>query len=104
MGPERVHVVKPVLSILGPRSVAIKWQDTPCADQFSVCWGSWPDKVLYTCHTDTNTNTSLTVTGLQPTTKYTFILTALGSNRERSDPFVFAVLMPRVKTFKSGRT
>nr|CAD7442584.1 unnamed protein product [Timema bartmani] len=95
-GPERVQLIKPMLTVLGPEAVTVRWKSPPCAEQFLVCWGSWKDRGNHTC--TSVTNTSHTATGLQPDTKYTFIVTALGSNGERSDPFVFAALMPRGET------
>nr|CAD7407231.1 unnamed protein product [Timema cristinae] len=92
-GPDRIQLMKPMLTVLGPEAVTVRWKSPPCAKQFLVCWGAWQDRGNHTC--TSVTNTSHTVTGLQPDTKYTFIVTALGSNEERSDPFVFTVLMPR---------
>nr|CAD7435339.1 unnamed protein product [Timema monikensis] len=92
----RIQLMKPMLTVLGPEAVTVRWKSPPCAKQFLVCWGAWQDRGNHTC--TSVTNTSHTVTGLQPDTKYTFIVTALGSNEERSDPFVFTVLMPRGET------
>nr|CAD7442585.1 unnamed protein product [Timema bartmani] len=80
-GPEPVTALK--VDNVDTRSVTVSWESPTCAQQFSVCWGAWQDKGGHSC--TSVTNTSYTVSGLEPGNNYTIIVAALGNTGAQSD-------------------
>nr|CAD7442586.1 unnamed protein product [Timema bartmani] len=116
-GPEPVTALK--VDNVDTSSVTVSWESPTCAQQFSVCWGAWQDKgtlsdselgipdlrstvlsVLGSLARQGVTNTSYTVSGLEPGNNYTIIVAALGVNEAQSDLNIVTVQLPpgRVET------
>nr|CAD7442587.1 unnamed protein product [Timema bartmani] len=89
-GPEPVTALK--VDNVDTRSVTVSWESPTCAQQFSVCWGAWQDKGGHSC--TSVTNTSYTVSGLEPGNNYTIIVAALGVNEAQSDLNIVTVQLP----------
>ncbi|CAG2064167.1 unnamed protein product, partial [Timema podura] len=89
-GPEPVTALK--VDNVDTRSVTVSWESPTCTQQFSVCWGAWQDKGGHSC--TSVTNTSYTVSGLEPGNNYTIIVAALGVNEAQSDLNIVTVQLP----------
>nr|CAD7577688.1 unnamed protein product [Timema californicum] len=95
-GPEPVTALK--VDNVDTRSVTVSWESPSCAQQFSVCWGAWQDKGGHSC--TSVTNTSYTVSGLEPGYNYTIMVAALGVNEAQSDVRVVTASVAQEKVNK----